>query len=121
MTQERMNELTLMNIEHDILRQSNFDDVINDLANDNARKVPGLLLTLRDSASACVIFSHLFSSNLKIIHMEQGASTHLTPALKQFELLEFSKAILKEIQSLDTKGSRLTLASLETKTNLRHL
>jgi len=53
--------------------------------------------------------------------MEQGASTHLTPALKQFELLEFSKVILKEIQSLDTKGSRLTLASLETKTNLRLL
>jgi len=79
MTQERMNELTLMNIEHDILRQSNFDDVINDLANDNARKVPGLLLTLRDSASACVIFSHLFSSKSKnYSHGTRGLHTSNT-------------------------------------------
>jgi len=42
MRQERLNDLTLMNIEHGNLRQINFDDVINDFANAKACKVPGL-------------------------------------------------------------------------------
>jgi len=45
MTQERLNYLTLMSIEHDILRQNNFDDVINDFANAKAR----LLWSIRGS------------------------------------------------------------------------
>jgi len=43
MTQERPNDLILTSIEHDILRQINFDDVISDVAHAKARKVPGLL------------------------------------------------------------------------------
>ena len=42
MTQERLNHLTLMSSEHDILRQINFDELINDFASRKARKVPGL-------------------------------------------------------------------------------
>ena len=42
MTQGRLNHLTLMSSEHDILRQVNFDDLINDFACRKARKVPGL-------------------------------------------------------------------------------
>jgi len=43
MTQERLNDLTLLSTEHDILPQTNFDDVINGFPKDQARKVPGLL------------------------------------------------------------------------------
>lgn len=39
MAQERLNHLTLMSSEHDILRQISFDDVIHDFANKKARKV----------------------------------------------------------------------------------
>ena len=54
MTQERLNELTLMSIEHDILRQISFANIFNDFANAVARKVPGLLWTLRDPVTVCV-------------------------------------------------------------------
>jgi len=43
MTQEGRNDLTLMSIEQDILRQINFDNVINHFADAKARKVSGLL------------------------------------------------------------------------------
>jgi len=43
MTQERLNGLKVISIEHDIVRQINFDDVINDFVNAKARKVLGLL------------------------------------------------------------------------------
>jgi len=42
-TQECLNDLTLMSIEHDILRQINFDGVINDFANTKARNFPDFL------------------------------------------------------------------------------
>ena len=43
-----------MSIEHDILRQINFDGVINDFANTKARNFPDFLWMLRDSVSLCV-------------------------------------------------------------------
>jgi len=46
MTQECLNDLTLISNKHDILRQIIFDDIINDFVNAKARKVTGLLWTL---------------------------------------------------------------------------
>ena len=43
-----------MSVEHDILRQINFDDFTNGFANAKARKDPGFLWTLRDSVPVCV-------------------------------------------------------------------
>ena len=43
-----------MSIEHDILWQINFYNVVNGFANAKASNVPGLLSTLRDSVSVCV-------------------------------------------------------------------
>jgi len=54
MTQERLNGLKVISIEHDIVRQINFDDVINDFVNAKARKVLGLLWTLGVSVSVRV-------------------------------------------------------------------
>ena len=82
MTQERPSDLALPSTAHGILRQINFDDVINDFANTKHHEFLGLLWTLRDSASVCALFSVILSvQNPKSIHMEQGASTHQNPAL----------------------------------------
>ena len=42
MTNERVTHLSLMGIEYDILRETDFDDVITDFAQRKGRKVPGL-------------------------------------------------------------------------------
>ena len=42
MTQERLNCLTVVSIEHDMLRQIGFDELVHDLGSRKARKVPGV-------------------------------------------------------------------------------
>ena len=43
MTNERVTYLSLMSIEYDILRETDFDDLITDFAQRKGRKVSGLL------------------------------------------------------------------------------
>ena len=42
MTNERVTHLSLMSIEYDILRETDFDDLITDFAQRKGRKVSGL-------------------------------------------------------------------------------
>ena len=42
MTNERVRHISLMSIEYDILRETDFDDLITDLAQRKGRKVSGL-------------------------------------------------------------------------------
>jgi len=81
MTQERLNDLTLTSNEHDILRQINFNDLINDFLFEHY-VIP--------SQCVCVIFSRLVSSKsnkygTRGLHMVlcARAFTNQNPALKK--------------------------------------
>ena len=57
MTNERVTHLSLMSIEYDILRETDFDDLITDFAQRKGRKVSGS--NLRTKCCYCLCRSYI--------------------------------------------------------------